>query len=100
MTHLRLFSSLRNIRSVSSVLFQVSSPEVVSFVPLQASSPFPQSLKPCSVSSYYHYLLIAIGTFISLLVLISMDINRHRDGGNNDSDLGIFKGVEGLGNTQ
>jgi hypothetical protein len=58
-------------------------------------------LKPCNVSSCcYHYLLICIETFIGLLVTVSIGSNRYEDGGNNDSNLDIFKGVEGFGNTQ
>lgn len=97
-----LFSiSLRNIRSVSFLWSLELSLRDASFALPLTFSPFLHLLKSCIVSSCcYTYLLIAIETFISLLVLVSIDSDRCKDGGNNDSNFGIFKGVEGSGNTR
>jgi len=90
---------LRSIRLVSFSPFQVSSLEASSFVPLQASFPSPSLLPPCISSSclkpltpidVYRHLYKPVGS-IHLLKSI---------GEENDGNFGIFKGVEGLGNTQ
>ena len=96
-----LLSILKGIRLVSFSPFQVLSLRGVSFVPLQVSSPFPLLSKPCNVSScIYHYLLVCIATFVKLLVLVSIGINRHSDGEGIGSNTSINEGVKGFGNNQ
>ena len=92
---------MNSIRLVLSVSFRELTPIGVSFFLPLASLPFLRLLKSYIVSSYcYHYLLISIATFISLLVVVSIGSNRYKDGGNIDGNLAIFKGVKGFGNTQ
>ena len=90
---------LRNIRSVSFLLFQELSPRGASFVPALVSSPslllwleciFSSLRSPLSSIDVYKHLYKPVAA-IHLLKSI---------GEEDDRNSAIFKGVEGFGNTQ
>ena len=92
--------TLRNIRSVSSLLFQVLSPEAFSYVPLRVSSPSPLLWLRCIFSSrpnpstpidVYRHLYKPVGD-IHLLKSIGEK--------ENDGNHRILKGVARFGDTQ
>lgn len=94
-----MFNSLRDTRSVSSVPFQVLSLRVVSCAPLRVSSPSLLSWLKCISSSWLNP-HTPIDVYKHLYKLVCVIHLLRSIGDEDDGNFGIFKGVEGLGNTQ